>query len=69
MTTRVATLRISPKKALLDTTRYYYPNLVFRYYEPDFAFKDDKQAAEGAIPVPTMMAVSDSWKRHRSRAG
>lgn len=52
------------KKALLDTTRYYYPNLVFRYYEPDFAFKDDKQAAEGAIPVPTMMAVSDSWKRH-----
>lgn len=53
------------KKELLDTTRYYYPNLVFRYYEPDFE-KDrmDKQAAAGAIPVPAMIAVSDSWKRH-----
>ncbi len=52
------------KKDLLDTTRYYYPNLVFRYYEPDFAFKDDQAAVAGAIPVPTMIVVSDSWKRH-----
>ncbi len=52
------------KKALLDTVRYYYPNLVFRFYEPDFCYRDDAAAAEGAVPVPTMIALSDSWKRH-----
>ena len=64
MTTREVNLQVGLKE-LLDTTRYYYPNLVFRYYEPDFE-KDrmDKQAAAGAIPVPAMIAVSDSWKRH-----
>jgi hypothetical protein len=53
------------KKDLLDTTRFYYPNLIYRYYEPDFAFKDDRAAVEGAVPVPTMLVVSDSWKRHQ----
>lgn len=53
------------KSSLLEQTRYYYPNLVFRYYEPDFFPGEyDEQAAAGAIPVPAMMAVSDNWVRH-----
>jgi hypothetical protein len=53
------------KKSLLDTTRYYYPNLVFRYYEPDYDPEEyDEQAAKGAIPVQSMMAISDNWVRH-----
>jgi hypothetical protein len=53
------------KNSLLDTTRYYYPNLVFRYYEPDYDPEEyDEQAAKGAIPVQSMMAISDNWVRH-----
>jgi len=53
------------KKDLIDTTRYYYPNLVYRFYEPDYeSDRYDEQAAEGAIPVEPMMAISDNWQRH-----
>ena len=53
------------KKSLLDTTRYYYPNLVYRYYEQDYDSDEyDEQAAKGAIPVQSMMAISDNWVRH-----
>lgn len=46
------------KKSLLDTTRYYYPNLVYRYYEQDYDPDEyDEQAAKGAIPVQSMMAI------------
>ncbi len=53
------------KRVLLEKPRYYYPNLVFRYYEPDYAPDEyDERAAESAVPVPAMMAVSDYWQRH-----
>lgn len=50
-----------PKSYLLDTTRYYYPNL------PDHWDRDSESASAGAtkdaVKVDTMIALEDNWKR------
>ena len=47
------------REELLDSTRYYYPNLIEHAYVEDGVFKvdDETAAAEGAVQVPTMIAV------------
>jgi len=49
------------KSFLLDTKRYYYPNLPERWdYDEEKALPG---AEEGAIPVEPIIAVRDYWKR------
>ncbi len=49
------------KSFLLDTKRYYYPNLPERWdYDEEEALPG---AEEGAIPVEPIIAVRDYWKR------
>lgn len=49
------------KEYLLDTTRYYYPNLPTRWdYDTG---KAQKWAKEGAVEVETIIALKDNWKR------
>lgn len=50
-----------PKSFLLDTRRYYYPNLPIHW-------DSDEQLAlpgaeEGAIPVEPIISIRDNWKR------
>jgi hypothetical protein len=49
------------KSFLMDTKRYYYPNLPERWdYDEEKALTG---AEEGAIPVEPIIAVRDYWKR------
>ncbi|MDD2511241.1 MAG: stalk domain-containing protein [Syntrophomonas sp.] len=49
------------KSYLLDTKRYYYPNLPERWdYDEEEALPG---AEEGAIPVEPIIAIRDYWKR------
>ncbi len=50
------------KTYLLDTTRYYYPNLPSNWdYETQ---KPLPGAAAGAIQVPALIAYKDNWQRY-----
>ena len=47
------------REELLDSARYWYPNLIDHAYVEDGQFKvdDEVAAAEGAVQVPTLIAV------------
>lgn len=47
------------REELLDSARYWYPNLIDHAYVEDGQFKvdDEVAAAEGALQVPTLIAV------------
>ena len=49
------------KRYLLDTRRYYYPNLASHWDRDTQSAKAG--AATGAVPVDTIIASVDSWKR------
>ena len=49
------------KTALIDTSRYYYPNEI-KYFERTGTA--DERAMEGAVQVPAMMALSDNWRTY-----
>lgn len=50
-----------PKSYLLDTKRYYYPNLPTHWdYDKQVALPG---AEDGAIEVDTIIAIKDNWKR------
>ncbi len=50
------------KAYLLDTTRYYYPNLPSNWdYETQ---KSLPEAVYGAIQVPALIAYKDNWQRY-----
>lgn len=49
------------KDYLFDTLRYYYPNLP-RCWDYDEA-EATAGAAEGAVPVETIIALQDNWRR------
>lgn len=48
------------REELLDSARYWYPNLIDHAYVEDGQFKvdDEVAAAEGAVQVPTLIAVA-----------
>ena len=49
------------KEYLLDTVRYYYPYLTERWDRDEG--KAMAWATEGAVEVPTIIALKDNWKR------
>jgi len=52
------------KEFLLDTTRYYYPNLPSGWdYEKG---SSTSEAVYGAIPVEPIIAYKDNWQRYAS---
>lgn len=50
------------EQALLETPRYYYPNIVTDWDSATGA-ADLPGAAGGAVQVPTILAVEDNWER------
>ncbi len=50
-----------PKSYLMDTTRYYYPNLP-EYWDPNSQLSIPG-AVYGAIRVETIMSIEDNWQR------
>ncbi len=50
------------KQALLDTPRYYYPNIVTDW-DSSMGAADLPGATDGAVQVPTILAVKDNWGR------
>jgi hypothetical protein len=50
------------KQALLDTPRYYYPNIVTDW-DSNTGAADLPGATDGAVQVPTILAVEDNWGR------
>ena len=55
-----------PKSYLLDTPRYYYPNLP-KCWDSDNGLATDG-ATEGAVPVDTIIAYEDNWQRFGTKA-
>ncbi|MGD0152510.1 MAG: Ig-like domain-containing protein [Thermacetogeniaceae bacterium] len=70
-----------PKSYLLDTPRYYFPNIADSWttvdqsgtdpingypYDKQISFPDAVDAAAYAVQVPTVIAITDNWQREFS---